>query len=72
MDLAGVSLDTDTIIDESKWVDLTEIKPQPGIDSNIPLLSKDNEKLIIFDNADDDVNAYTYISHYIKQVGTEK
>ncbi|CAB4390775.1 unnamed protein product [Rhizophagus irregularis] len=60
VDLAGVSLDTDTIIDKSKWVDLTEIKPQPGIDSNIPLLSKDNEKLIILDNTDDDVNAYTF------------
>ncbi|CAG8603872.1 hypothetical protein GLOIN_2v1878683 [Rhizophagus irregularis DAOM 181602=DAOM 197198] len=58
--LPGVSLDTDTIIDKSKWVDLTEIKPQPGIDSNIPLLSKDNEKLIILDNTDDDVNAYTF------------
>jgi hypothetical protein len=60
VDLAGVLLDTDTIIDKSKWVDLTEIKPQPDINSNTSLLSKANEKLIIFDNADDDVNAYTF------------
>jgi hypothetical protein len=60
VDLAGASLDTDTVIDKSKWVDLTEIKPQPKSVFRRPLLDKTKDNLIILDSADDNVNAYTF------------
>src|SRR3954451_5894280 len=31
LDLAGISLDTDELIKESKWIDLMNIKPKPDI-----------------------------------------
>lgn len=60
VDLAGVSLDTDTVIDKSKWIDLTEVKPQPDTSAREPLLDKANENLILLDYADDSVDAYTF------------
>jgi hypothetical protein len=60
VDLAGISLDTDTVIDESKWIDLTEIRPQPDILVDIPLLDKANVNLIILDFDIEDTNAYRF------------
>ncbi|CAB4410711.1 unnamed protein product [Rhizophagus irregularis] len=60
VDLAGVSLDTDTVIDKSKWIDLTEVKPQPDTSAREPLLDKANENLILLDYTDDGVDAYTF------------
>ncbi|CAB5384395.1 unnamed protein product [Rhizophagus irregularis] len=60
VDLAGVSLDTDTVIDKSKWIDLTEVKPQPDTLAGEPLLDKANENLIFLDYADGGVDAYTF------------
>jgi hypothetical protein len=57
VDLAGASLDTDTVIDKSKWVDLSEIKPQPRSIFRRPLLDKTKDNLIILD---ENVNAYTF------------
>jgi hypothetical protein len=60
LDLAGASLDTDTVIDESKWVDLSEIKPQPEYLSKNLILDKTKDNFIILEHAVDDVNAYTF------------
>jgi hypothetical protein len=61
VDLAGASLDTDTVIDKSKWVDLSEIKPQPKSISRRPLLDKTKDNLIILDSsANGNVTAYTF------------
>ncbi|RGB30887.1 hypothetical protein C1646_764741 [Rhizophagus diaphanus] len=50
VDLTDISLDTNTVIDRSKWIDLTDIKPQPITPiSRYPFLSgKDNNKIIFF------------------------
>src|SRR5688572_25513296 len=56
VDLTGVSLDNDTIIDTSKWFDLEEIKPQPESEkvfANPIVGGKDNDKLMFLDSADD-------------------
>ncbi|CAB4410712.1 unnamed protein product [Rhizophagus irregularis] len=55
VDLTGVSLDTNTVIDRSKWIDLTDMRPQPITPiSRYPLLSgKDNDKIIFFSTASD-------------------
>jgi hypothetical protein len=53
VDLTDVSLDTDTVIDRTKWTDLTEIRPQPIYsNSRYPFLSgKDNDKIFFFNTA---------------------
>lgn len=55
VDLTGVSLDTNTVIDRSKWIDLTDMRPQPITPiSRYPFLSgKDNDKIIFFSTASD-------------------
>jgi hypothetical protein len=43
VDLSGISLDNDELVEESKWVDLANIKPRPdniGFDDPIPSANK--------------------------------
>ncbi|RIA78695.1 hypothetical protein C1645_214939 [Glomus cerebriforme] len=51
VDLTGVSLDSDTLVDQSKWIDLTDVKPQPdSLTSNNPILGGiNNDKIMFFD-----------------------
>jgi hypothetical protein len=55
VDLAGVSLDSDTLVDQSKWIDLTDIKPRPDdLLSNKPILGgKSNDQIMFFDSTGD-------------------
>jgi hypothetical protein len=60
VDLTDLSLDVNTVIDRTKWIDLTVIRPQPlnlfSSLSSYPLLSgKDNDKLYFF-NTDTNSN----------------
>ncbi|GES94849.1 hypothetical protein GLOIN_2v1773280 [Rhizophagus clarus] len=57
VDLTNVSLDTDTV-NKSKWIDLTEVKPQPDTLVTKPLSANNN--LILLDSTDSEVNAYTF------------
>ena len=53
VDLAGVSLDTDAVIDSSKWFDLNDIKPQPDVNSKPFVGGKANDKLIFLEFVED-------------------
>ncbi|CAG8723267.1 uncharacterized protein OCT59_028711 [Rhizophagus irregularis] len=53
VDLTGVSLDSDTHVDQSKWIDLTDIKPRPERTSTRPVLGgKVNDQIMFFDSDD--------------------
>lgn len=53
VDLAGVTLDSDTRVDQSKWIDLTVIKPKPEKTSTKPVLGgKANDQIMFFESAD--------------------
>ncbi len=53
VDLAGVSLDSDTVIEKSKWFDLNNIKfkPDPFPSSNPILGGKNNDKTIFLEKS---------------------
>ncbi len=56
VDLADVSLDDNTVVEPSKWIDLTNIKPKPDgfqfFDSTI-LVGKNKDKIIFFETSID-------------------
>ncbi|GES98896.1 hypothetical protein GLOIN_2v1527487 [Rhizophagus clarus] len=55
VDLTGISLDNDTLVDQSKWIDLTEIKPKPdNLISDSPILGGKANDQIMFLNTDTD------------------
>src|SRR6185369_9132707 len=58
----GVSLDSDTVIEPSKWIDLEEIKPKPDGFVGKPILGgKNGDKIIFLDeSANDDIKANTF------------
>jgi hypothetical protein len=61
VDLTDVSLDVNTIIDRTKWIDLTVIRPQPLSSSffSYPLLSgKDNDKLYFFNTDSNQISIF--------------
>jgi hypothetical protein len=60
VDLTDVSLDVNTVIDRTKWIDLTVIRPQPlSFFSYYPLLSgKDNDKLYFFSTNSKQINIF--------------
>src|SRR5437773_2255470 len=67
LDLTGVSLDTDAIVDQSKWIDLVDIKPRPdrvSLESSSfknPLLGgKANDKIIFFDSSLNNLYIYAF------------
>src|SRR3954454_19023514 len=53
VDLIGVSLDTDVVLDKSKWIDLDNIKPKPS--SEVPtrpiLGGTANDKIMYFEES---------------------
>src|ERR1043165_2857210 len=61
VDLTGVSLDTDVVIDTSKWVDLKDIKPQPEDLFSKPFLGgKANSEIFFLKSDVDDEIVYKF------------
>jgi hypothetical protein len=60
VDLTEVSLDVNTVIDRTKWIDITVIRPRPlSFFSYYSLLSgKDNDKLYFFSISSKQINIF--------------